>query len=208
MAMFEKFIHYFVKSLFLRMFLTGTAVSLPLGFTTAWLGAAYLSLLIGVDFSQTLFGFVIFGWPSAILPGVILAYPIERLIIRDRAGDSWMWIVGRVLLYMFIGLPAGLGTLISIRTGMQQFPAIVESIYYIQTITGSFVIAILYTLVERVIKEIQKRERKLKTQIEELRIEIDHLKRQKQVDEITNSDFFQDLKEKAANMRQRSVGTT
>lgn len=201
--MFEKFTHYFVKSLLLRMFLTGTAVSLPVGFTTAWVGAAYQNSFIGEDFSRILFGLILTGWPSTFLSGLILCYLIENWIIRDKATKSWMWIGARVLIYMFIGIPAGIGTLISIRASMEQYPAIVESIYFVQTIVCCFIIGILYTLVEQIIKEVQKRERKLKIQIEELRIEIDHLKRQKQVDEITNTDFFQDLKEKAASMRQK-----
>jgi CHASE3 domain sensor protein/GAF domain-containing protein len=47
------------------------------------------------------------------------------------------------------------------------------------------------------------REQKLKQEIQKLRIEIDEAKRQKQVEEITETDFFQDLKAKAAELRRR-----
>ncbi len=47
------------------------------------------------------------------------------------------------------------------------------------------------------------REQGLKQQIQQLRIEIDEVKRQQQVEEITESDFFQDLKAKAQEIRQR-----
>jgi hypothetical protein len=47
------------------------------------------------------------------------------------------------------------------------------------------------------------REQSLKQQIQQLRIEIDEAKRQKQVSEIVDSDFFQDLQEKARSIRSR-----
>ena len=43
-----------------------------------------------------------------------------------------------------------------------------------------------------------------KNQVRELRIEIDEVKRKKQVSEIVESDFFQDLRAKARDMRSRS----
>jgi CHASE3 domain sensor protein len=47
------------------------------------------------------------------------------------------------------------------------------------------------------------REQSLKQQIQQLRIEIDEVKRQKQVSEIVETDFFQDLRAKARRMRGR-----
>jgi energy-coupling factor transport system substrate-specific component len=48
------------------------------------------------------------------------------------------------------------------------------------------------------------REDNLKQQVEELRIEIDESKRQKQVADIIESDFFRELRSKATNLRARS----
>ena len=48
------------------------------------------------------------------------------------------------------------------------------------------------------------RERKLKQQIQQLRIEIDEVKRKQQVSEIIETDFFQDLQDKARRIRRRS----
>lgn len=53
-------------------------------------------------------------------------------------------------------------------------------------------------------KEIYVREKRLKRQVKALRIEIDEVKREKQVNEIVESDFFQDLTTKATKLRQRS----
>ncbi|NER34804.1 MAG: HAMP domain-containing protein [Oscillatoria sp. SIO1A7] len=51
-------------------------------------------------------------------------------------------------------------------------------------------------------RQVYQREQKLKQQVQELRIEIDQSKKQKQVSEITNTDFFQDLQKKAKKMRK------
>lgn len=52
------------------------------------------------------------------------------------------------------------------------------------------------------------REQKLKSEIQQLRIEIDQSKRQKQVSEIVDSDFFKNLSVRAKEMRQRQSGGT
>lgn len=50
----------------------------------------------------------------------------------------------------------------------------------------------------------RKREAELQEKLKELRIEIDQAKRERQVAEITESDFFQSLKKKAETMRKRA----
>jgi HAMP domain-containing protein len=51
--------------------------------------------------------------------------------------------------------------------------------------------------------QVQQRTEKLKQEVVELRIEIDHTKRQKQVSEIVDSQYFQTLKEKSSTLRRR-----
>ena len=58
----------------------------------------------------------------------------------------------------------------------------------------------------RMAQEIYSREEKLKQQVLGLRIEIDEVKRQKQVKEIVETDFFQDLTAKAKALRDRHNG--
>ncbi len=53
-------------------------------------------------------------------------------------------------------------------------------------------------------KQVYTREQKLKKQVQELKIEIDEAKRQKQVGEIVDTDFFQDLVGKAQTLRKRN----
>jgi HAMP domain-containing protein len=52
--------------------------------------------------------------------------------------------------------------------------------------------------------EVYVREQRLKQQVRELRIEIDEAKRNKQVKEIVETDFFQDLTQKAQALRRRN----
>jgi HAMP domain-containing protein len=53
------------------------------------------------------------------------------------------------------------------------------------------------------VDKVREREESLKQQVAELKIEIDEVKRQQQVGEIVDSDFFQDLRSKAQVIRRR-----
>ena len=64
----------------------------------------------------------------------------------------------------------------------------------INTLSGVFAI---------MVDKVRQREQALRQQVEELKIEIDENKRQKQVSEIVDSDFFQGLQARAQTMRQR-----
>ena len=52
--------------------------------------------------------------------------------------------------------------------------------------------------------QVREREEALQRQVEQLRIEIDEVKKQRQVDEIVESDYFQSLKSQAANLRRKA----
>jgi HAMP domain-containing protein len=54
--------------------------------------------------------------------------------------------------------------------------------------------------------KVQAREEQLKRQVEELRIKIDEVRRAKQVAEITETEYFRNLREHAAEMRKRASG--
>jgi len=51
-------------------------------------------------------------------------------------------------------------------------------------------------------REVQAREDRLREQVRELKIEIDEARQAKQVAEITDTDFFRDLRDRAANLRR------
>ena len=56
---------------------------------------------------------------------------------------------------------------------------------------------------QRMAVEVQAREQRLKQQIQELRIAIDEVKKAQQVAEITETDYFYQLKQRAKDLRQR-----
>jgi len=60
--------------------------------------------------------------------------------------------------------------------------------------------------VETMVKAVREREERLKKEVVQLRIQIDEEKRKKQVDEITETDYFQQLTQRAKNLRQTSRG--
>jgi DNA-binding response OmpR family regulator len=57
---------------------------------------------------------------------------------------------------------------------------------------------------QRMAVEVQAREQRLQQQIQQLRIEIDEVKKARQVAEITGTDYFQELRDKAKQLRQYS----
>jgi CheY-like chemotaxis protein len=54
---------------------------------------------------------------------------------------------------------------------------------------------------QRMAREVVDRERRLKSQVQQLRIEIDEARAARKVAEITETDFFRDLQEKASQLR-------
>ncbi len=64
-------------------------------------------------------------------------------------------------------------------------------------------ISSLAQTIESMTAKIYQRERDLRRQVEELRIEIDETKRASQLEEIVETDFFRELKSKAKHMRNR-----
>ena len=59
---------------------------------------------------------------------------------------------------------------------------------------------------QRMAREVYAREQSLKQQVQELRIQIDEVKKAREVAEITESDYFRTLKERAQHLRGRGRG--
>jgi HAMP domain-containing protein len=70
----------------------------------------------------------------------------------------------------------------------------------VETIAGQAAVSIQNA------QEVQARENQLKAQIQELRIEIDEIKRSKQVEEIVDTDYFQRLSAQAKRLRSSRGG--
>ena len=129
--------------------------------------------------------------------------PLERWVIRDRAIRSQRWRAIRNLLYIVAGIPIGLAILASLRLGIGQQDTIIESAYIVNAVVFTGAVAITYTFIEQAAEEVKKRETQLQHQIEELRIEIDEMKRDRQVAEITETEYFQDLQAQAEELKEK-----
>ena len=201
--MIEKMLTRMSNDLTTRILVTGAVVLFPTAIAINWLSAVFQGLLWDADFLTVFWQLLVYGALPVYVIGFVFLYAIERWIIRERAKTSLRWSGLRILLFMAAGIPEGFGTLVGIRWGMGTFPPALERYYFVQTVVMAVVMGLLYTLTERVMMEIQKRESRLKQQIHELRIEIDELKSREDVEKIAETDFFQDLQQKAAHMRQR-----
>ena len=199
----EKLISGAFRSITLRLAVAGTIVVVPAGLSTAWLGAAYQHEMWQADFGRFLTGLLISGTPTVYVVGYGLLYPLERWVIRDKALQSQRWLFARMALYVLAGIPIGAAMGWSIRLGVGKYPSLIESSYFVITITNVCIVGILYSLLERALAEMRKREAKLKQEIAELRIEIDQAKRARHVQEITETDYFRGLQIKADEMRER-----
>jgi hypothetical protein len=199
----DRTLNYALRSISLRLIVAALVVMLPVGISTTWLGAAYQHVMWEANFAQIVLGLMLFGSVAVFIVGYILLYPLERWIIRDRAAGSWQWVAMRILLYTLAGIPIGLALQWGIRLGVRTYPALVESSYFVITLTNVGIVGIIYTFLERALVEMQKREETLQRTIQELRIEIDEAKRAKKVQEIAETDYFRDLQDKAEEMRGR-----
>ena len=64
-------------------------------------------------------------------------------------------------------------------------------------------LSILADMFNTMVDKVEQREEDLQTQVEELKLQIDNEKREKDVKEIVDSQFFKDLKQRAAEARQQ-----
>lgn len=74
----------------------------------------------------------------------------------------------------------------------------------IQAMQGNDEVTHLGHVFARMAAEVIARERKLQQQVQELRIEIDRVRQEQAVNEITDSEYFQDLQQKVDQLRGRS----
>ncbi|MFQ4135850.1 cache domain-containing protein [Nodosilinea sp. PGN35] len=158
----------------------------------------------------------------------------ERYLISFTPLGQLDWVVGTVIpesLYLsevnrgkrlllgvitiFTGLTAGAAVLMADRLiarpvlGIARTAADIESERFelgqLEAIAQrTDEIGQLARVFDRMAQQVYSREQKLKQQVRDLRIEIDEAKRQKQVQEIVDTDFFQDLTVKAQGLRDRS----
>ncbi len=157
----------------------------------------------------------------------------ERYLISFTPLEQLDWVVGTVIpeasylvevnrnkrmllgvIAVFTGLTAGVAVLMADRLiarpvlGIARTAANIEAEKFELGQLGAIArrtdeIGQLARVFDRMAQQVYSREQKLKQQVRDLRIEIDEAKRKKQVQDIVETDFFQDLTVKAQKLRNR-----
>ena len=174
------------------------------------------------DLPAQLSGFAGFGW------GVTVAQPESRamqvlaqLIETGREFEQLpsllgglfgaamllvgvLSLIGMIVVWQTVIHPiASLGELAQKITGGGMTPEDFEPEELAKVATRTDELGHAAQLFLKMAREVYEREKRLAEQVQQLRIEIDEAKRQREVSEIVDSDFFQDLQKKAGKIRRR-----
>lgn len=84
-----------------------------------------------------------------------------------------------------------------------QYSQAMESIHDVGQ-TSDRALAAVTDAVENMVKAVQEREERLREEVAQLRIKIDDARRRQQVEEITETDYFQTLARQAQSLRRRT----
>lgn len=197
----DRFLNLLQNNLAARMMTVGLVVGIPTVLSVTGLGAAYVQAIRGGSFPELMLMFFMLALSIGMFSGFGLLYPLEHWVMRERALSSPRWGTARVLLYGAAGIPIGLIQVFAQERFIFALTPAIQASYFMASTATFLLIGLVYSYCERLLAAVQRREARLKQQIEMLKIEIDEVKREKQVSEIVETDFFQNLKEKAATMR-------
>ena len=150
----------------------------------------------------------IFLPPLIIAPviGWVSIYPFEKYVVRDKALTSLTWVFIRTAFFMLCTVPMAF-VLVEISNRFFPFvpqPARLIEVYLPSALAEGFMYSIAFAFFEYVFTEFAKREASLTQQLQELRMEIDVIKKEKAVAEITDSDEFMTLKARAQELRNKN----
>ena len=137
---------------------------------------------------------------SVLLSEIKGTEDLQRTLGYAGAGSEFLAKTTKVVINSFLGIPLLigdrlLGTLALVHQEKGHFSDDDER--QLSKLAAQASVAIQNAM------QVREREGQLKRQIEELKIEIDQAKLTKQVEEVTDSDFFRNLQQNAARMRRR-----
>jgi hypothetical protein len=157
-----------------------------------------------------------FGWEVGhIIAAQVIYVPAEDVF--DKARSSLILMLG-----IFIAVSVGIVALINFRLKPMVIRPVAQIAGVAEMITEGSLdapacasqdlgdvaqrgdeLGQLARVFQNMCKEIYAREEQLRAQVQQLRIEIDHMKRDEQVAEITETHYFQELQTKAQDLRRR-----
>ncbi len=143
---------------------------------------------LGIDFSADYVGQVKQQIRNSVLRAFLVTYGVLFLVI---------FVLSRVLTRPIVKLTR-MASCVANGWYDQDFSGLVPSFGFLRdeitSLAETFII---------MVDKVREREESLKQQVAELKIEIDEAKRQQQVGEIVDTDFFQELQGKARTIRRR-----
>lgn len=137
---------------------------------------------------------------SLLISTVSNTEDIQRTLGYSSAGSEFLAKSTKIALNSFLGIPLMIGDrLIGTLTMVHREAGFFKSDdeRQLNKLAAQASIAIQNAI------QVREREKELKQQIEELKIEIDQAKVNKQIEEVTDSDFFRQLQGNARRMRRR-----
>jgi HAMP domain-containing protein len=143
---------------------------------------------VGIDFSADYVGQVKQDIRNNVLRAFLITYGVLLVVV---------FILARVLTRPIVRLTR-MASCVASGWYDQDFSGLVSGAGFLRdeitSLAETFIV---------MVDKVREREESLKQQVAELKIEIDEVKRQQQVGEIVDSDFFQDLRDKAQIIRRR-----
>jgi HAMP domain-containing protein len=143
---------------------------------------------LGIDFSADYVGQVKQQIRNSVLRAFLITYGVLFLVI---------FVLARVLTRPIVKLTR-MASCVANGWYDQDFSGLVPSVGFLRdeitSLAETFII---------MVDKVREREESLKQQVAELKIEIDEAKRQQQVGEIVDTDFFLELQDKARTIRRR-----
>ena len=145
---------------------------------------------LGIDFAADYVGQVKQQIRSSILRAFLITYALLFLVV---------FVLSRLLTRPIVKLTR-MASCVANGWYDQDFSGLVPSVGFLRdeitSLAETFVV---------MVDKVHQREESLKQQVAELKIEIDEVKRQQQVGEIVDSDFFLELQDKARTIRRRRL---
>jgi len=129
---------------------------------------------------------------------------IRGTILRNIIVSLAVVLLGVLVSFVFSnGITRPIRRLTSAAPAMEKGESIEDEILRLSQSQGKDEVAALSRVFAKMAAEVKARETKLKKQVAEMKIEIDQSKKARQVAEITETDYFQNLKQKAKEMREK-----
>ena len=204
--MFEKLSKTILKNELIWLYMAAFFIVIPTNLLVGVATAVVLEPASTWEFARIVLSIFIPPLVVVTFFGAVAVYPFEQLVVKDKALTSLRWVGIRTGFMMLIAVPVAFIAVTIARQMAVDLPTSfgVFQVYLFAAVLEGFMVSIAFAFFEYVFTEIAKREDSLTQQLQELRLEIDVIKKEKSVAEITDSDEFMNLKARAQELRNKN----